>query len=97
MPEPANHIRPELFPRVAGKTAEETERAAPHRLPGGADAGRQPRVFDHVVDGVAGNAAPGDIEMAIASLRQEDRFHRIASARPDAFAPRTDVARLLAP
>src|SRR5205823_6085094 len=58
---------------------------------------RKPCVFNHVVDGVAGEAGPREFEMAVGVVREEDGLERVAQARLETASARADVIRALAP
>src|SRR5262249_2285630 len=63
--QPAPDIGPEFVPQVPGQTAEHAVRAAERRLSRRSHARRQPRVFDDVIEDVAGKSSPRRLEPTI--------------------------------
>src|SRR4051812_28221406 len=93
----AAHVWPELRPEIADEPANKALGRPQRRLLPGRHARRQPAVFDHVIEHVAGHAAPGGSQMAVTTRRQEDGFHRITRSRPYPLPTRLEVAWIFTP
>src|SRR4051794_310998 len=94
--EPRFEVGPEFFPEVAREASEQAVRAAPRSLAWGRHARRKPRVLDHVVDDVAGEASPRESEFTVGSRSEDDRLDGVGEAatrrRP---AGRAKISRVL--
>src|ERR1043166_2127083 len=91
------HVWPELFPDIAERARAETRRAAPRRLFPCRHTRRKPRVFDHVVDRVAGQPRPRELEMSVGMVRQKNRLQCVAEPRLEASPARLNVIGAFAP
>src|SRR5215475_695956 len=85
MEQPARDVRPEFLPHIPDGAPDKSARAPPRRLPPRRLAGRQPGVFNEVVDRVSRVASPRRREMTVRTIREEDGFHRVTEARLDAM------------
>src|SRR5438132_14395193 len=74
-------VRPELVPHVADESAEQAGRTADDGLPRRGHARRQPRILDHVIQGIAGVTSPRRGKATVAAWSEHDRLRGVPDAR----------------